>query len=38
MTTDAEMIVEVGPARIRVARGVDVALLGDVVRALGASR
>ena len=30
----AEMIVEVGGARIRVSRGVDVALLGDVVRAL----
>ena len=30
----AEMIVEVGDARIRVSRGVDVALLGDVVRAL----
>ena len=30
----AEMIVEVGGARIRVTRGVDVALLGDVVRAL----
>jgi hypothetical protein len=29
-----EMIVEVGGARIRVARGVDVAFLGDVVRAL----
>jgi len=28
------MIVEVGDARIRVSRGVDVALLGDVVRAL----
>lgn len=30
----AEMVVEVGGARIRVSRGVDVALLGDVVRAL----
>lgn len=30
----AEMIVEVGGARIRVSSGVDVALLGDVVRAL----
>jgi transposase len=30
----AEMIVEVGDARIRVSRGVDIALLGDVVRAL----
>lgn len=29
-----EMVVEVGGARIRVSRGVDVALLGDVVRAL----
>lgn len=31
----AEMIVEVGAARIRVARGFDVSLLGEVVRALG---
>jgi hypothetical protein len=30
----AEMVVEVGSARIRVTRGVDVTLLGDVVRAL----
>ena len=30
----AEMVVEVGGARIRVSPGVDVALLGDVVRAL----
>ena len=29
-----ELIVEVGGARIRVTRGTDVALLGDVVRAL----
>jgi hypothetical protein len=29
-----EIIIEVGGARIRVTRGVDVALLGDVVRAL----
>ena len=35
----AEMIVEVGGARIRVTRGMDVVLLGDVVRALqGGSR
>jgi hypothetical protein len=31
----SEMIVEVGPARIRVASGFDAALLEDVVRALG---
>jgi hypothetical protein len=31
----AEMVVEVGAARIRVARGFDVSLLGEVVRALG---
>lgn len=31
---DGELIVEVGAARIRVTRGVDVSLLGDVVRAL----
>ena len=30
----AEMVVEVGSARIRVTRGVDITLLGDVVRAL----
>jgi len=30
----AEMIVEVGGARIRVTRGVDMGLLGDIVRAL----
>lgn len=30
----ADVVVEVGGARIRVTRGVDVALLGDVVRAL----
>jgi len=30
----AEMVVEVGGARIRVTRGVDVALLGEVVRTL----
>lgn len=30
----AEMIIEVSGARIRVTRGVDVALLGDVVRVL----
>ena len=35
----AEVVVEVGGARIRVTRGVDVALLGEVVRALqGGSR
>jgi hypothetical protein len=35
----AEMAVEVGGARIRVTRGVDMGLLGDVVRALqGGSR
>jgi hypothetical protein len=35
----AEMTVEVGGARIRVTRGVDMGLLGDVVRALqGGSR
>lgn len=32
--TCAEMTVEVGGARIRVTRGVDMGLLGDVVRAL----
>jgi hypothetical protein len=31
----SEMLVEIGPARIRVARGFDALLLGDVVRALG---
>lgn len=30
----AEMVVEVGAARIRVSRGADLSLLGDVVRAL----
>ena len=30
----AELLVEVGPARVRVSRGFDVSLLGDVVRAL----
>lgn len=30
----ADMVVEVDGARIRVTRGVDLALLGDVVRAL----
>lgn len=30
-----EMVIEVGVARIRVARGTDLTLLGDVVRALG---
>lgn len=30
----ADVVIEVGGARIRVTRGVDVALLGDVVRAL----
>jgi hypothetical protein len=30
----SEMVVEVGSARIRVTRGVDVSLLGDIVRAL----
>lgn len=35
----SEMVVEVGPVRIRVVRGFDVSLLGDVVRALeGACR
>jgi hypothetical protein len=34
-TTAAELLVEVGNARIRVARGFDVSLLGEVVRALG---
>jgi hypothetical protein len=29
------MVVEVGAARIRVSPGVDLSLLGDVVRALG---
>jgi hypothetical protein len=33
--TAAEMIVEIGFARIRVHRGFDVSLLGEVVRALG---
>lgn len=33
---DAEMVVEVGGARIRVSRGADLILLGDVVRALQA--
>jgi hypothetical protein len=33
--TATEMVVEVGAARIRVAPGVDLSLLGDVVRALG---
>lgn len=32
--TSAEMVVEVGGAQIRVARGMDMALLGDVVHAL----
>ncbi len=36
-TEATEMIVEVGDVRIRVRRGVDVSLLGDVVRALGGS-
>jgi len=31
----SEMVVEIGPARIRLARGFDVALLDEVVRALG---
>jgi hypothetical protein len=30
----AELIVEVGGARVRVSRGADLALVGDVVRAL----
>jgi hypothetical protein len=30
----SEVVVEVGSARIRVARGFDVSLLGEVVRAL----
>lgn len=33
-----EFVVEVGPARIRVSRGFDVVLLGDIVAALGARR
>jgi hypothetical protein len=33
--TASEMVVEIGPVRIRVARGFDVSLLGEVVRALG---
>ena len=33
----AEMVIEIGAARIRVARGFDGVLLGDVVRALGGS-
>ncbi len=35
----SEMVVEIGSARIRVTHGVDLALLGDIVRALqGVSR
>jgi hypothetical protein len=34
-TVAAEMVVEIGAARIRVPRGFDVSLLGEVVRALG---
>lgn len=30
----SEVVVEIGAARIRVTRGVDVALLSDIVRAL----
>jgi len=33
--TTSEMVVEIGTARIRGARGFDVSLLGEVVRALG---
>lgn len=36
-TEAAEMIIEVGDARIRLSRGVDVTLLGEIVRALGGS-
>jgi transposase len=34
-TPSGDMVVEVGSARIRVSRGFDASLLGDVVRALG---
>lgn len=34
-TAVAEMVVEVGAARVRVLRGFDASLLGEVVRALG---
>jgi hypothetical protein len=33
--TVAEMVVEIGAARVRLLRGLDASLLGDVVRALG---
>lgn len=33
-TAEAEVVVEIGGAKIRVTRGADVALVGDVVRAL----
>ena len=35
-TTEREIIVEVGTARVRVSRGFDAELLADVMRALGA--
>lgn len=35
--TVAEMVVEIGAARVRVLRGFDASLLGEVVRALGGS-
>ena len=35
--TVAEMVVEIGAARVRVRRGFDASLLGEVVRALGGS-
>jgi hypothetical protein len=33
--TTTEMVVEIGAVRVRVSRGFDASLLGDVVRALG---
>jgi hypothetical protein len=34
-STGSELVIEVASARVRVARGFDAALLGEVVRALG---
>ncbi len=36
-TAVAEMVVEIGAVRVRVLRGFDASLLGEVVRALGGS-
>lgn len=38
VTSAAELVVEVGSARVRVAAGFDSALLADVVRVLGGDR